>query len=254
MSKIAIAEQFYSIQGEGPFAGCPAVFLRLAGCNLCCGGWENADRDAEDMQPEGGAGWVCDTIDVWREAERRPEASELVEEWKARGWLDSLSRRAHLILTGGEPTLRGHQRSVIKLVAEMIRENTPPFIEVETNGTIEPMTDYDRYINHYNVSLKLENSGMERDERLDEDALDFYAGNEDAQFKFVISDEDDVEEVMWLAQTYNIQDWQISLMPAGQTQEQLRETYPIVAEQCKNSEWRFSPRLHVDAWNQATGV
>lgn len=29
---------FYTIQGEGPFAGCPAVFIRLAGCNLQCPG------------------------------------------------------------------------------------------------------------------------------------------------------------------------------------------------------------------------
>ena len=27
---------FYTIQGEGPYSGMPAVFLRLAGCNLRC--------------------------------------------------------------------------------------------------------------------------------------------------------------------------------------------------------------------------
>ena len=29
---------FHTIQGEGPFAGTPAVFIRLAGCNLKCPG------------------------------------------------------------------------------------------------------------------------------------------------------------------------------------------------------------------------
>ncbi|MGL4650227.1 MAG: 7-carboxy-7-deazaguanine synthase QueE, partial [Caldilineaceae bacterium] len=29
-------EVFYTIQGEGPFSGQPAVFIRLAGCHLAC--------------------------------------------------------------------------------------------------------------------------------------------------------------------------------------------------------------------------
>ena len=33
---LAINSIFYTIQGEGPFAGSPAVFVRLAGCNLQC--------------------------------------------------------------------------------------------------------------------------------------------------------------------------------------------------------------------------
>jgi 7-carboxy-7-deazaguanine synthase len=33
---LALAEIFYSIQGEGTWTGIPAVFVRLAGCNLAC--------------------------------------------------------------------------------------------------------------------------------------------------------------------------------------------------------------------------
>lgn len=33
---LQLAEIFYSIQGEGNFSGTPAVFVRLAGCNLSC--------------------------------------------------------------------------------------------------------------------------------------------------------------------------------------------------------------------------
>ena len=33
---LALAEIFYSVQGEGTWTGTPAVFVRLAGCNLNC--------------------------------------------------------------------------------------------------------------------------------------------------------------------------------------------------------------------------
>jgi 7-carboxy-7-deazaguanine synthase len=33
---LQLAEVFYSIQGEGHWVGTPAVFVRLAGCNLAC--------------------------------------------------------------------------------------------------------------------------------------------------------------------------------------------------------------------------
>jgi organic radical activating enzyme len=33
---LALAETFYSVQGEGAWTGTPAVFVRLAGCNLNC--------------------------------------------------------------------------------------------------------------------------------------------------------------------------------------------------------------------------
>lgn len=35
-SSLYVEETFYTIQGEGPFAGVPAVFVRLSGCWLAC--------------------------------------------------------------------------------------------------------------------------------------------------------------------------------------------------------------------------
>jgi 7-carboxy-7-deazaguanine synthase len=34
--QLAVESIFYTIQGEGPFAGMPSLFIRLAGCNLAC--------------------------------------------------------------------------------------------------------------------------------------------------------------------------------------------------------------------------
>ncbi|MDQ6925464.1 MAG: 7-carboxy-7-deazaguanine synthase QueE, partial [Candidatus Eremiobacteraeota bacterium] len=33
---LQLAEIFYSVQGEGTWTGTPAIFVRLAGCNLSC--------------------------------------------------------------------------------------------------------------------------------------------------------------------------------------------------------------------------
>src|ERR1700677_865992 len=36
LQTLQLAEIFYSVQGEGTWTGTPAVFVRLAGCNLAC--------------------------------------------------------------------------------------------------------------------------------------------------------------------------------------------------------------------------
>ncbi|MBQ3933648.1 MAG: 7-carboxy-7-deazaguanine synthase QueE [Elusimicrobiaceae bacterium] len=35
-NKYKVNEIFYSLEGEGLFSGCPAIFVRLAGCTMCC--------------------------------------------------------------------------------------------------------------------------------------------------------------------------------------------------------------------------
>lgn len=256
-TQIPVAEHFYSVQGEGPNAGTPAVFLRLAGCNLTCG-W---DDDLEDYEPgdepKGDATWVCDTIDVWRQSSMTPTPEELIDEWDTRGWWDKLiPGGAHLILTGGEPTLPARQDEILKLVAEILRRRKrgKPLIEVETNGTIVPKDELQDYVDLWNVSVKLSNSGMDENRRLVDDALEFHAGNGNSVFKFVVSGEGDIDEVIEIIEEYSIPHDRVSLMPSGQTREQLAETYPIVAEVCKDRLWDFTPRLQVTTWGETTGV
>lgn len=226
-----------------------------------CGGFENRDVDnQEDMEPHGDAEWVCDTIEVWREASEYPEVEELVDEWEDNGWLDNLRDGAHLILTGGEPTMPTHQNRFKELFQELYERGVEPYIEVETNGTFNPQVDFDKFVSHYNVSLKLSNSGMSEERRINEDAIEYYikrnkfAQSESTVYKFVVASEDDVDEVKDIVDRFSIPDDMIMLMPAGASQEDLNQTYPVVAEICKREGWKFSPRLQVDVWNMATGV
>lgn len=267
MSKVKVAEQFYSIQGEGPYAGTPAIFLRVVGCNLSCGvkpeelpPVDAPQREYEARQADN-ASWTCDTLSVWRPSGSTYEPIDLAHDWEGRDWLDDLRRGAHIVLTGGEPTLRAHQNALYDFVMTLNDVfDCSPFVEVETNGTQNLQPNFMGVTDHFNVSLKLANSGMEHERRISPLAIDQYVAMQqddsqpDAKFKFVVGSTDDLEEIYALTTKYKIPDSMVSLMPAGASQEQLRETYPVVAEVCKQSGWDFSPRLHVDVWDMATGV
>jgi len=55
---LSLVEHFYSIQGEGPFSGVPALFFRFAGCNLACPGFGVQTRSPRTGEMLTG----CDTI------------------------------------------------------------------------------------------------------------------------------------------------------------------------------------------------
>ena len=56
MSKLKVAELFYSIQGEGRYMGVPSVFLRTFGCNFRCAGFGmpkgELSKEVEDRSEE----------------------------------------------------------------------------------------------------------------------------------------------------------------------------------------------------------
>ncbi len=99
-----VQEVFYTIQGEGPEAGRPAVFVRLAGCNLAC--------------------WFCDTD--FESSTWRPVLGELV----ARIDQESRGRTNLIVLTGGEPL----RQNVIPFLRMLFSRGYR--VQIETSGTI----------------------------------------------------------------------------------------------------------------------
>lgn len=106
-STLEVHSIFSTIQGEGPFTGRPAVFVRLAGCNLQCPG--------------------CDTEYTQGRA-RMPYQAILKS---VRNQLISTNSHANLIvISGGEPF-----RQNIAPFADFLIQNDFD-VQVETNGSM----------------------------------------------------------------------------------------------------------------------
>lgn len=95
-----VNEIFYSLQGEGHWAGRAAIFIRFSGCNLNCPFCDTDFRSYELMSLE--------------------DILEAVQEWRHCGFI---------VLTGGEPTLQVNERLVMALQQDGF------YVAMETNGT-----------------------------------------------------------------------------------------------------------------------
>lgn len=242
-----ISEVFYSIQGEGPTIGIPSYFIRLGGCNLLCGG----PGTKQDGKLHNGATWRCDTIEVWSNWSEW-SFGDLI---KALGdeFPDRIDRGAHIVITGGEPLMQqDHIIQFIDRVKELIGKR--PYIEIETNGTIVPSPKLCARVDQWNVSPKLENSGMRERLRIVPNALNKLKRQPESYFKFVVSSQEDMAEIGWLIFTYKIPRSSVILMPAGETREDLLEADKICVELCKTGGYRYSPREHINIWDKKTGV
>lgn len=247
-----VAEHFYSIQGEGVTMGVPAVFLRLSGCNLVCGGWGTI----KDKKLHEGAAWRCDTIETWMKgASFSPEA--LTDEFRDASYLQKFQMGAHLVITGGEPLLQAEAiRDFILKLYE--RYALAPYVEIETNGTISPPLHIS--VAQYNVSLKLSSSGMPKLLRINPSAIRNFVEHGSgsypcAWYKFVVSSLEDLEEIERdFIQPFLIPRERVILMPACSNREQLDALLPVVAEWAKQMCYKLSSRLQIAIWNEVVGV
>lgn len=109
--ELRVHTMFKTIQGEGPYAGHAALFIRLTGCNLQCPG--------------------CDTEYTSKSQPMTPETLvQIVEMFY--GW----NNGDLIVLTGGEPFRQNITPLVDKLLAHGYE------VQIETNGVLYPGDDF----------------------------------------------------------------------------------------------------------------
>jgi organic radical activating enzyme len=285
-NKLLISSDFYSVQGEGISSGVPSYFVRLGICNLTCGmsrkfanqlAKDKLLEDGEifigDLHHEGKATWTCDSTSQWLWRGEDKEFQYLIDRWKEQGIYEDIKNGTiHIIWTGGEPTIKGHQEAIVNffiywksvdrlLKSQIILNPAPavlykiPYNEIETNGTVVIENDLFLILDQINCSPKLSNSGLSAKQRIVPEAIKRIMEHPNYQFKFVISNEEDVEEMFRdFIEPFNIPLKNVVCMPGLDDAANFEERTQFVLEMAKKYKFRGLTRLHIAAWNKTLNV
>jgi organic radical activating enzyme len=282
-NKLMISSDFYSVQGEGISTGIPSYFVRLAVCNLQCGmsmkflnaikkAGPEALADGEifkgDLELEGKASWTCDSTSQWAIRGENMDFQYLIDRWKEQGIYEDIKNgNIHIIWTGGEPTIKQHQESIVNFrqywynqEMKSLREvgyvgDFTPYDEIETNGTIIIEDNLFKILDQINCSPKLSNSGMTVKQRIVPEAIKRIMEHSNYQFKFVISTEDDIKELFNdFVEPFNIPLKNVVCMPGLDSQTDFHERTQFVLEMAKKYMFRGLTRLHISAWDKTLNV
>lgn len=286
MSKLKIAELFYSIQGEGRYMGVPSVFLRTFGCNFKCQGFGMprgemsqeveaiATRIAEfkDYKELPLVSTGCDSYASWdpRFKDLSPMltseaiADRIMEIIPHGEWKDE-----HLVITGGEPLL-GWQRAYPDLLNHPkmtgLRE-----ITFETNGTQALTPEFAQYLKDwqwshkdnytreltFSVSAKLPCSGEKWEDAICPEIVRSYQIiGANVYLKFVIATEQDFEDAQCAIGAFRAAGFtgHVYLMPVGGVESVYTLNNRRVADLAMKHGLRYSDRLQVPLFKNEWGT
>lgn len=286
--RLLLSSDFYSVQGEGVSTGVPSYFVRLGICNLSCGLsrkhmnqivkdklLEDGEIIVGDLHAEGKATWTCDSLSQWAWRGEDKEFQYLIDRWKEQGIYDDIKNgNIHIIWTGGEPTIKGHQEAIINFhkywSQQTLEEKTGILLstqniinsvknysydEIETNGTNYIKQSLFNLLNQINCSPKLSNSGQPENQRIKPDAIKRIMEHSNYQFKFVISNEEDVKEMFRdFVIPFSIPLKNVVCMPGLDDAANFEERTRFVLEMGKKYRFRALTRLHIAAWNKTLNV
>jgi organic radical activating enzyme len=284
MSKIKIAELFYSIQGEGRYMGVPSVFLRTFGCNFKCAGFGmprgELSTEAEDLGQvahmfnkyedlplvstgcDSYASWHPDFKDLSPMLTSDAIVHRIMEILPHRRWEDE-----HLVITGGEPLL-GWQRAYPELLDHPSMDRLKE-ITFETNGTQKLTPEFKHYLSAwaghtddhkreitFSVSAKLPCSGEKWEEAIKPEVVCEYEQVGTAYLKFVIATEQDFEDAQRATEEYRAVGFtgHVYLMPVGGVESVYALNNKNVALLAMKNGLRYSDRLQVPLFKNEWGT
>ncbi len=249
-----LSEQFFSIQGEGKYAGVPSYFLRTARCNLGCPGLGTA------YEVDGTVHYGCDTFFAvdsgfapsWQNVD---DHLVLISELAAA--FDAIGYDPHVVITGGEPLLYHRDPSFYAVIQWLVGRGIR--ITFETNGTIAINFEaYPAYKNcTFALSIKLSNSGEPKSKRIIPNAIQAIAANARECFlKFTIDDkliagsaDKEINEIRQI-----IPDTEVFCMPVGESRDTIWRSDQAAFAFCKKHNYRYSDRLHIRVFDTTKGV
>ena len=287
MSKLKIAELFYSIQGEGRYMGVPSVFLRTFGCNFKCAGFGmprgEVSREATDIAAthtmiesfmkyedlplvstgcDSYASWMPEFKDLSPMLTTDAIADRIAEIIPHGEWKDE-----HLVITGGEPLL-GWQRAYPDLLRHPKMAGLKE-ITFETNGTQKLTEEFKEYLVEwqmpnmdfarevtFSVSAKLPCSGEKWEEAILPEVVCEYEDFGTAYLKFVIATEQDFKDAECAIAAYRKAGFRghVYLMPVGGVESVYALNNRTVADLAMKAGLRYSDRLQVPLFKNEWGT
>jgi organic radical activating enzyme len=280
MSKIKIAELFYSIQGEGRYMGVPSVFLRTFGCNFKCQGFGmprgELSNEAENIDPSKYTEYKslplvstgCDSYASWDPRFKHLSpllgtgaiADAIVDTLPHKEWKDE-----HLVITGGEPLL-GWQKQYPDLLSQPKMTGLKE-ITFETNGTMRLTSAFKEYLKDwafgsdereitFSVSAKLPVSGEPWKDAIKPEVVKGYQDVGYVYLKFVITNEQDLADAERAVEEYQAAgvNCPVYLMPVGGVESVYSLNNRKVAELAMKKGWRYSDRLQVPLFKNEWGT
>jgi 7-carboxy-7-deazaguanine synthase len=281
MSKLKVAEIFYSIQGEGRFMGVPSIFLRTFGCNFTCSGF-GMPKGEKSMEAESVAAQVefvkeykdlplvstgCDSYASWHPKFKHLSPVLTIEAVNERikellpnnTWGD-----VHLVITGGEPLL-GWQKSYPDL---FLSNPDLQDITFETNGTQEISSDFGNALDNwtldrqlwdaltFSVSPKLSVSGEKWEDAIKPEIVRSYEQYGYTYLKFVVVSKEDVDEAEEAVNAYRKAGFHgpVYIMPCGGEETMYNMNKTQVAELALEKGWRYSDRLQIPLFKNQWGT